>query len=162
MAYPPGFNYLSGSWVLRRFPVSSTLTFAKRNPVSVGGDGTISQFSAVATSIIGIAQSDSSESESVAGKNTVLVGIPGPDTVFVTKVQTGVASSALTAYQNYNIELATDHFRLDTDSTLTSVVRLVPRGDGTSDAKSEDSTVQVQLMEGLLAPFRSQTTNVVA
>ena len=161
MAYPPGFNYVSGEWTLRRFRVSSTLTFAKRNPVSIGGDGTISEFSAVATSIIGIAQSDSSESESVGGANTVLVGVPGDDTVFAIKVQTGVADSSLTAFQAYNIEKATDHFRLDTDSTVTKLVQLVPRGDGTSGARSEDSTVLVQIMQGKFEPFRSNTTVLI-
>ena len=158
MAYPVGFNYVSGPFTLRMFPVSSTLTFAKRNPVSIGGDGTISQFSAVATSIVGIAMSDSSQSESINGKNCVLVGIPEESTVFAVKVQAGVASSALTAFQRFNIEIATDHYRVDTDSTVTTLVQLVPRGDGSSDALSTDSTVNVQLLLGKIKPFGSFTT----
>ena len=161
MAYPPGFNYVSGGFTLRRFPVSSTLTFVKRNPVSIGANGVVSQFSEPAVSIAGIAMSDSSESESVAGVNTVLVGIPCEDTVFAVKVQTGVATSALTAYNAFNLELATEHWRVDTDSTVTKWVQLVPRGDGTVDALSVDSTVNVQLMLGKSEPFRSTTTVLV-
>lgn len=161
MAFPPGFNYIQGPWELRLFPVSSTSTFAPRNPVFADGSGRVAQFVAGAPSIVGIAMSGSSRSESVRGVNHVLVGIPGVDTVFAVSVQTGVASSSLTAYQAYNIELATEHFRVDVDSTVTKVVNLVPRGDGSSDALSTDSTVYVRFVRGILEPFGSVSTSIV-
>ena len=161
MAYPPGFNYVSGEFTIRRFPVTSTGTFLKRNPVSIGADGVVSEFSLPAVSIAGIAMSDSSESEAIAGVNTVLVGVFGDDTIFATKIQTNVATSALTAYNAFNLEKATNHWRPDTDSTVTKWVQLVPRGDGTVDARSDDSTVLVQFMQGKQEPFRSNTTVLV-
>ena len=159
--YPPGFNYVSGPWELRLFPVSSTSTFAARNPLYVDAKGVVAQYTAGVGSIAGIAMSGSSKSDSVAGVNCVLVGIPGVDTVFATKVQTGVATSSLTAFQAYNIELNTEHFRLDVDSTVTKIVQIVPRGDGTSDALSADSTVNVRFVRGILEPFGSVGTTII-
>ena len=155
VAFPNGFSYLQGPWELRLLPVSSVSTFAKRNPVFMDGSGRVAQFVAGADSIVGIAMSDSSQSESVRGVNHVLVGIPQENTVFVTKVQTGVAASSLTAGQAYNIELNAEHFRLDVDSTTSKIVRIVPRGDGSSDALSVDSTVYVQFTRNVLKPYGS-------
>lgn len=159
--YPAGFNYVSGPWEMRLFPVHSTSTFVKRNPLSVDGSGRVIQYAAGNTSVVGIAMSDSSQSESVAGVNCVLVGIPGVDTVFAVKVQTGVATSSLTAYQAYNLEINTEHLRVDVDSTVTKIVQIVPRGDGTSDARSADSTVNVRFVRGILEPFGSVSTSII-
>jgi hypothetical protein len=150
VAYPPGFNYVSGPCRLQLFEVTSADTFAARNPVCVTGAGTISQYSDVATVIAGIAQSESSQSIAIAGKNYVSVLVPEENTVFATKVQTGVASSALTAMSAFNIEIATNHFRLDTDSTVTKIVQNVPRESGSADADSTDSTVFVRFLPGAL------------
>jgi hypothetical protein len=166
VAFPNGFNYIQGSWELRMFPVSSTGTFTSRNPVSIQGSGVVAQYAVGSASIAGIAMSDSSQSESIAGVNQVLVGVPDNNTVFATHVQTGVATSALTAYGAFDIELDGtaggdgEHFRLDTDSTTTGVVRLVPRGDGTSDALSADSSVYVQFSREILEPFGSSASIV--
>jgi hypothetical protein len=159
VAFLPGFNYIQGKFELRAFPVSSTGTFAKRNPVSIQGDGVVAQYAAGAASIAGIAMSDSSQSDSIAGTNVVMVGVPDNNTVFATLVQ-GVATSSLTAYQAYDIELNEEHFRLDTDSTTTGVVRIVPRGDGSSDALSADSSLYVQFSREILEPFGSSASIV--
>lgn len=161
MAALPGFTYKRGPSRIMQFEVTSADTFVARNPVSLTGAGTISQFSAVATNIVGIAQSDSSQSISIGGKNCISVLVPEPETEFVTKVQTGVASSALTDYDAYNIELATEHFRLDTDSTVSKIVQLQPAwAAGSSDALSADSSVVVRFLPNFLK-FSSGGTVIV-
>ena len=161
MAYPPGFNYVYGPYRTQLYEVTSADTFAKRNPVVVTGAGTISQFSAVATSIAGIALSDSSQSISVGGRNLVPVLIPEEGTIFASKIQTGVAASSLTAMQAYNIELNTEHFRLDPDSTVTKIVQLVPRQSGSANADSADSSVWCRFLPNFLGEWSSGGTVIV-
>ena len=156
MAYPPGFSYVAGPYRIQDFTVTSADTFAKRNPVTLTTAGTISQFSAPALNIVGIALSDSSQS--IGGKVPVL--LIDEETIFASKLQTGVASSALTDCVAMNIELATEHFRPDPDSTLTLVVQLVPRGDGSADAASADSSVFCRFLPNILK-FQSGGTVIV-
>ena len=160
MAFPKGFNYVYGPSRIQYFPVSSTGTFAKRNPVSHNGVGDIIQYADGLDNIVGVAVSDSSESLDVAGTKYVPVLVPQEDTVFAASVQTGVNTSSLTVYSAFDIELVVDHLRLDTDSTETLVAQLVPRGDGTSDANSADSTVFCSFVKGMLQPFGSVGTSI--
>jgi len=161
VAFPPGFNYVCGPSRIQYFPILSTATFVKRNPLSDNGTGSVIQYAAGQDNIVGIAVSDSSQSLDVGGTNMVPVLVPQEDTVFAVSVQTGVASSSLTAYQAFDLEVATEHLRLDTDSTVTKIVQIVPRGDGKSDANSADSTLFVQIVRGMLQPFGSVSTSVV-
>ena len=154
MAYPDGFNYISGPWTIRRFPVLSTATFRARNPVSVNAAGTVEEYTSVHTAIAGISMSNAADS--IYG-DEILVGIPTEETVFAVKVQTGVATSALTAFNALDIEKSGNFWRVDTDSTTTLVVTIIPRGDGTTDALSDDSTVNVQFVKDRIAPFGVNT-----
>ena len=156
MAVQPGFRYVAGPYRVQDFTVTSADTFADGNPVTLTGAGRISEFSAVATAIVGIALSDSSES--IGGKVPVLLA--DENTIFSSKIQTGVASSVLTDGAAFNIEKATDHFRLDTDSTVTLIVQLVPRGDGSSDAASADSSVWCRFLPSFLK-YQSGGTVIV-
>lgn len=161
MGYPPGFTYVSGEYHLQAMPVHSTFTFAKRNPLSVDGAGTVSQYSAGAGNICGISTSDSSQSYAIAGTNYVDVLVPEGDTIFANKGATGIATSAYTAYGAYNLALNTEHLRVDTTSTVSKIVEVVPRGDGTSDADSTDSSVFVRILPNWLKPFSSGGTVIV-
>lgn len=156
MAVQPGFRYVAGPYRIQDFTVTSADTFADGNPVSLTGAGTISEFSAVATNIVGIALSDSSES--IGGKVPVLMITE--DTILSSSVQTGVATSVYTAMGAFNIEKATDHFRLDTDSTVTKIVQLLPRGDGSANALSADSSVFCRFLPNFLK-FQSGSTVIV-
>ena len=160
MAYPKGFNYVYGPSRIQYFPVSSTATFAQRNPVSHNGVGVIIQYADGLDNIVGVAVSDSSQSIDIGGTNYVPVLIPQEDTVFAVSVQTGLGTSTLTVFSAFDIELAVDHLRLDSDSNDTKVAQIVPRGDGTSDALSADSTVFCSFVRGMLQPFGSVSTAV--
>src|SRR5262245_29787853 len=143
---------------MRRFTVASTATFKGRNPVMLSGARTVIEAS-VTTSpgIIGIAQNDAANS--VYG-GEILVLIPNEQTVFATKVQTGVAASALSAGAAYNLEKAGDFFRVDTDSQASAKAVLVPRGDGTT-INSVDSSVYVQFMKDWIYPFGSNASQTL-
>ena len=151
MAYPDGFTYVSGPYDLRRFQVASTATFKARNPVSLGAARTVIEATAINGSFIGIAQNDAANS--IYG-NEILVLVPTEQTVFATKVQTGVATSATSAGFAYAIEKSGDYLRLDSDSQATAKVIIVARGDGTTVA-SADSSVFVQFLKDLETPFAS-------
>ena len=154
MAYPDGFTYISGPYDLRRFQVLSTATFKARNPVTVDGSKRIAEATAASTSIAGIAQNDAANS--IYG-NEILVLIPTEQTVFATKVQTGVAASALSANLAYNIEKSGDYLRVDTDSQASARCVIVPRGDA-STINSADSSVHVVFLKDLLSPFASNAS----
>ena len=154
MAYPDGFTYVSGPYDLRRFQVASTATFKARNPVGLGTARTVIEATAISGTVIGVAQNDAANS--IYG-NEVLVLVPTEQTVFATKVQTGVATSATSAGATYAIEKAGDYLRLDTDSQATPKVIIVPRGDGTTVA-SADSSVFVQFLKDNLLPFASNAS----
>ena len=159
MAYPDGFTYVSGPYELRRFNILSTATFKARNPVMLGGARTVIEAS-VATSpgIIGIAQNDAANS--VYG-GEILVLVPNEQTVFATKVQTGVAASALSIGAAYNLEKAGDFFRVDTDSQASAKAVLVPRGDGVTTINSADSSVFVQFLKDWIYPFGSNASQTL-
>lgn len=161
MAYPPGFNYVYGPSRMQYFPVSSTATFVARNPVSFGDSGVIEQYADGLDNVVGVANSDSSQSLDIAGTKVVPVLVPQEDTVFAAGVQTGVASSSLTVYNAFNLEVATEHLRVDVDSTDTKVVQLVPNQAGVCDANSADSTVFVSFVQSMLQPFGSISTVIL-
>lgn len=156
MAVQPGFRYVRGPFYVQDFTVTSADTFADGNPVSITGAGTVSEYSAVANFITGIALSDSSES--IGGKVPVL--IPTTDTIFTSKVATDIATSELTAFATKDIEKSTDHWRMNEDSTVTKVVQLMPRGNGSADADSADSSVFVRFLPNIL-DFQSGGTVIV-
>lgn len=154
MAYADGFTYISGPYELRRMNVASTATFRARNPVSLNGARDVIEATAINGSVIGVAQNDAANS--IYG-NEILVLVPQENTVFATKVQTGVAASALSAGIAYAIEKSGNFLRVDTDSQATAKVIIVPRGDGTT-ADSADSSVFVQFLKNVLTPFASNAS----
>lgn len=158
MAFPLGFTYISGPYELRRFNILSTATFKGRNPVQLGGARTVIEAS-VTTSpgIIGIAMNDAANS---IYNGEILVMVPNQETVFATQVQTGVAASALSAGQAYNLEKAGDYWRVDTDSQASAKAVIVPRGDGTT-INSADSSVFVQFMANWLYPYSSTASQTL-
>lgn len=154
MAYPDGFTYISGPYEMRRMNILSTATFVGRNPVSLNGARVVIEATAINGSVIGVAQNDAASS--IYG-GEILILVPQENTVFATKVQTGVAASALSAGIAYAIEKSGNFLRVDTDSQATAKVIIVPRGDGTT-VDSADSSVFVQFLKDVLTPFASNAS----
>lgn len=162
MAFPNrGFQYVQGTYELRRSAVSSTATFKAGNPVTLSDDRTLIEADSDSTAIFGIAQNDAGDSLAGAG-NTGLcnVLIPYPDTVFEVKIETDVAGSALSIGQSYNIEKSGDYLRVDVDSQATPFVTIVPRGDG-STLDSANSTIYVQFLKDKIGVFGSNASVVI-
>jgi hypothetical protein len=158
VAYPDGFTYVSGPYELRRFNVASTATFKARNPVMLGGARTVIEPSVTTNpGVIGICLNDAASS--IYGTE-ILVLVPNEQTVFATKVPTGVAASALSAGQAYNIAKSGDYFRVDTTSQASAKVVIVPRGDG-STINSVDSSVFVQFAMNWIYPFDSNASQTL-
>ena len=161
MPYPTlGFRYIQGQSELRRSAVSSTATFLAGNPVTLSDDRTLIEADSDSTAIFGIAENDAADTLPGTQSGLILVRVPYPDTVFALPVQTDAASSILSIGQSYNIEKSGNHFRLDTDSQGTSMVTIVPRGDG-STIDSADSSVYVQFLGDRLGVFNSQASVVI-
>jgi len=154
VAYPDGFTYISGPYEMRRMNILSTATFVGRNPVSLNGARVVIEATAINGSVIGVAQNDAASS--IYG-GEILILVPQENTVFATKVQTGVAASALSAGIAYAIEKSGNFLRVDTDSQATAKVIIVPRGDGTT-VDSADSSVFVQFLKDVLTPFASNAS----
>jgi len=154
MAYPNGFNYVSGPLRYVLSNVSSTATFKARNPVTLSDDRSLIEADSDATAIFGIAAHDAANSV-YAGK--CLVEVPTQETVYATKVQTGVATSATSIGQSYGIEKSGNYLRVDTDSAATPFVTLVPRDDG-STVDSADSSVFVTFLGNKLGVFGSDAS----
>ena len=110
-----------------------------------------------------MANSANSLSNAWSGKIPVLV--PYPDTVFAAPVQTGVATSATSIGQRYNIEgyLANGnlHHRVDTDSAVSAKVILVPNGLQANAAASDESFVYCQFLGNALGVFNSNASTVI-
>lgn len=160
MAFQDGFTYVEGPMQIRLSTTSSTATFLARNPVglSLVGRGVVEATASDNTWIFGIAQNDAADSigGTMAAKCHVL--IPEPGTVFATKVQTGVAASALTIGNVFDIEKSGNHFRLDTDSVSSGLVVLVERDMSGVAYDSADSSVYVQFLAGSIGPFNSHAS----
>lgn len=159
MAYPDGFNYVSGPLRYVLSTVSSTATFVARVPVTLNDDRSVGEAASDTTALYGVAHHNAADSI-YAGK--CLIEVPTGQTVYAVKVQTGVATSALSIGQSYGIEKSGNYLRVDTDSQATPFVTLVPRDDG-STCDSADSTVFVTFLGNKLGVFGSDASvNVFA
>ena len=160
MAYQDGFTYVEGPMQIRLSTTSSTATFRARNPVALSlvGRAVVEVTTSDNTWIFGIVQNDAANSigGTMAGKCHVM--IPEPGSVWATKVQTGVAASALTIGNVFDIEKSGNHFRLDTDSISSGRVVLVERDMSGSAIDSTDSSVYVQFLAEAIGPFNSHTS----
>lgn len=156
MAYPDGFSYVGGPFEMIWSDVSSTATFLARNPVTYSDDRTLIEATSDVTAIVGVAQN--SAVDSLAGRSgKCLVLVPTRDTVFATKIQTGVATSATSAGQAYNLEKSGDYLRLDSDSQTTPVVQIVGDQYGTT-VRSADSSVFVKFLGNVLGGYGSNAS----
>ncbi len=116
MAYLDGFNYVRGPVRYQWSNVSSTATFLAFNPVTLADDRTLIEAASDTTAIYGIAMNDAADSLPGIMTGKTLVQIPEPETVYATKIQTGVVASVISLGQSYGIEKSGDFQRLDTDS----------------------------------------------
>lgn len=156
MAYPDGFSYVGGDFEMVWSDVSSTATFVARNPVTLSDDRTLIEATSDVTAIFGVAQNDAAAS--LAGRTgKVLVLVPTRDTVFATKIQTGVATSATSVGQAYNIEKSGDFLRLDTDSQTTPLCVIAGDQYGTT-VRSVDSSVFVKFLGNVLGAYGSNAS----
>jgi hypothetical protein len=159
VAYPNGFNYVSGPLRYVLSTVSSTATFVARVPVTLNDDRSVGEAASDTTALFGVAHHNAADSI-YAGK--CLIEVPTEQTVYAVKVQTGVATSALSIGQSYGLEKSGNYLRVDTDSQATPFVTLVPRDDG-STCDSADSTVFVTILGDKLGVFGSNASvNVFA
>lgn len=158
MAYLDGFTYVSGPRPVHvRSVLSSTCTVRARNLVTLSDDRTVIEAASDSTGIYGIAMHNAADS---IYPGMIEVEIPTTQTVYATKVQTGVASSALSVGQSYGIEKSGNFLRLDTDSTGSRMLTIVPRGNfATCD--SADSSVYVTIHGNVLGVFGSNSSFTV-
>lgn len=160
MAYQDGFTYIQGPFEIRYSNTSSTATFRANNPVTFGLGRALVEATSATSEIVGIAQADAANSIGgpLAGKCPYVPLLPGQ--VWATKVQTGVAGSATSAGQVYNLEKSGNHLRLDTDSAGSGRVAIVERGYGQSPVDSADSSVYVTFLQDFAGPFASVQSSV--
>ena len=98
MAYNNGFTYVRGKEPQKVWStVSSTATFRARVAVTLSDDRTLIEAASDSTAIFGIACNDASASLPGIGAGRCWVEIPEPETVYATKIQTGVAASAISS-----------------------------------------------------------------
>lgn len=156
MAYPDGFNYVSGPIPRRVWSdISSTATFRARNPVTLSDDRTIIEAASDSTAIYGIATNNAADSLPGVLTNKVLIEIPEPETIYATKVQTGVATSVYSVGQSYGIEKSGNFLRLDTDSQATAMCTVVGDQLGGPAVRSADSSVFVRFLADRLGVLSS-------
>lgn len=142
MAYPNGFTYVSGPVTYRESTLSSGQTVRARNPVTLSDDRTVIEAASDTTVLWGIICHDAANS--LAGRSgKVLIEIPEPETIYATKIQTGVAGSAISIGQGYGIEKSGNHLRMDPDSQVTPFVQVVGDQFGNT-INSDDSSVFVR------------------
>lgn len=159
MAYPDGFTYVEGPYNIRWSTVSSVATFRIRNPVVMEDVArTLNEVDSGSTGIYGIALSNAADSIGgpLAGKIPVMV--PTEQTVFATKVQTGVAASGLEIGETFDIEKSGNFYRVDTDSKSSARVVLVERGTSGAAIDSADSSVHIQFLKNAIYPFGSNAS----
>lgn len=138
-----GFRPYRGDWRTRQFDTTSTATFRQWCPVSLSSTHQLKEFGTAAANekLLGIAMHDSEDSLPT-GK--VLVAVPGFGATAVGKVQTGVASSALSIGLAYDMEKSGNNLRIDTDSTTSACVMIM----GTID--SATSEIEVVFTDNVL------------
>ena len=151
MAYPDGFNYVSGPLRYVLSTVSSTATFKARVPVTLSNDRTLIEVASDTSEIFGIAHHDASDSI-YPGK--CLVEVPTDQTVYAVKVDTDVAASKLSIGEGYTLEKSGNYLRVNDASQASAFVVIVPRDDG-STVDSADSTVFVTILGKSIGVFGS-------
>lgn len=145
MAYQNGFTYVSGPVRYAYSTVSSTATFKSRNPVTFDARGYLIEAASDTSAIWGIACNDAANSMPGLMTGKTLVEIPEVQTVYATKVQTGVAGSVLSQGLAFPIEKSGNYLRLDSDSAVSAM--LVITGDQYGQTcRSEDSSVFVRFL----------------
>ena len=159
MAYVDGFTHVEGGYNIRWSTVSSSATFRRGNPVMYEAESrTLIEFTSDATAIYGIAQANAADSIGGPLAARMPVAVPNEGSVWATKVQTGVAASALTIGQVFDLEKSANHFRVDVDSIASGRVILIERGTSASAVDSADSSVHVQFLKDFIAPFGSNAS----
>lgn len=156
-SYADGFTWVKGPGCCPDTflsNVSSTATFRKGAPVTRDARGYLIEGASDMTALVGIAAHDAANSV-YAGQSLVLKIRPGD--VWATKIQTGVASSALTIGVSYGIEKSGNNLRMDPDSATTPFVTIVPREDGTV-INSDDSSVWVTFIQDRVGLYTSTNT----
>ena len=138
-----GFRPVRGNWETREFDTASAATFRQWAPVKFDGARNLIEATSATTFILGVALQASVDSFP-AGK--VQVAIPRDrSAVARCKVQTGVATSATSIGQAYNIEKSGNNLRIDTDSQASALVEIVGAVD------SATSEVDVVFLTNFLA-----------
>jgi len=157
-SYGAGFTWVKGPTPQPDFflsNVSSTATFQKGAPVLRDAIGYLVEAASDATAIVGIAAHNAASSV-YAGQALVYKIRPGD--IWATKIQTGVAASALTLGISYGIEKSGNNLRMDTDSAATPFVTIVPREDGSTVCNSDDSSVWVTFIQDRVGLYYSTNT----
>ncbi len=159
MAYPDGFTYVEGPYNIRWSVVSSAATFRIRNPVVMADvSRALQEADSGSTAIYGIALANAADSIGGPLAARCPVMVPTEQTVFATKVQTGVAASGLEIGETFDIEKSGNFFRVDTDSKSSARVVLVERGTSGAAIDSADSSVHVQFLRDAIYPFGSNAS----
>ena len=161
MAYLDGFNYVSGPARYVYSTVSSTATFRARNPVTLADDRSLIEAASDTTAIYGIAMNNAADSFAGLLSGKCLVQIPTAETVYATKIQTGVATSVTSVGQSYGIGKSGNFLRLDTDSQATTLVNIVGEQDG-STVRSDDSSVKVRWLADRLIGSSAASITIFA
>lgn len=141
-----GLRPYRGNWSNRRFTTTSTATFRQWAPVSLSSAGLLQECAGgyANQKLLGIALHASADSFP-AGE--VLVAIPGFGATALSKIQTGVATSATSIGLAYDIEKSGNNFRIDPDtsaSTSSAMVYIV------GAVNSADSTVEIGFTDNCL------------
>ena len=137
-----GFRPVRGNWEIREFDTTSTATFRIWAPVTFGGARTLIEATSATTAIIGVATSASVDSFPAG---VVQVAIPRDrSAVARSAIQTGVATSATSLGQAYNIEKSGNNLRIDTDSQASARVEIV------GAVSSADSEVDVVFLTNFI------------
>lgn len=160
MAYPNGFTYVRGPEPQRVWSnVSSGATFVERVPVTLHATRNVIEADSDSTAIYGISCNRAADSfPGAAGK--VLIEIPYPETVYATKIQTGVAASAISLGQAYGIEKSGNYLRLDPDSQTTPMLVVVGDEFGNT-INSADSSVFVRWLSARLGIYSSEASTSI-
>jgi len=145
-----GFRPYRGNWRIRRFTTTSSVTFRQFCPVSLASDHLLTDCAGGAANqkLLGIALHASADSFP-AGE--VLVAIPGFGATALSKVQTGVGSSALSIGLAYDIEKSANNYRIDPDSDTSAMCMIM------GAINSADSTIEVAFTDNclLLPPLQA-------
>ena len=154
MAYPNGFTYVSGPVKYVLSTLSSTCTVRGRNPVTLSDDRTVIEAASDTSYIYGIAVHDAADSI-VPGR--ILVEIPTAETVYASVIQTGVATSVTSVGQAFGLEKSGNYLRPDTDSAVSFMLAVVPRGNYAT-VDSADSSIFVSWLGNVLGVFGSNAS----